>query len=164
MNPTREQWRPIPGYEGRYDVSDHGRVRSWMKWRGRPGPRILTHCPDENGYPRVRMGSRSPRVHILVALAFLGPRPNGQEVRHLDGHETNPRLSNLAYGTPSQNNHDRVRHGTHPSANKTHCPYGHPYDELNTFTQTNGGRGCRTCRTAYNRQYHQGLRGKQIVR
>lgn len=83
-------------------------------------------------------------------------------MRHLDGDESNPRLSNLVYGTPSQNNHDRVRHGTHPEVNKTHCRYGHPYDTLNTYRQSKGGRGCRTCRTAYNRQYHQGLRGKQI--
>lgn len=158
----QEQWRPIPGHEGRYDVSDQGQVRSWLPWRGEPVPRLLTHCPDERGYPRVRMAGKTPRVHQLVAAAFLGPRPDGQEVRHLDGDETNPRLSNLAYGTPSQNNRDRVTHGTHPSAAKTECPYGHPYDAANTYIQSKGSRGCRTCRTAYNRQYHQGLRGKQI--
>jgi hypothetical protein len=70
-----------------------------------------------DGYPQVNLrGGRgihkSITVHRLVATAFLGPRPAGLEVRHLNGDPTDCRLANLAYGTPAENGQDRVRHGT----------------------------------------------------
>lgn len=142
-----ERWLPIPGREGRYDVSDMGRVRSLL---GRE-PRILKACIDRKGYAQVNLsgGDRSlapvPRVHGLVLLAFVGVRPDGMECRHVDGDSMNNRLSNLAYGTHSENELDRVAHGTHHNARKTHCGNGHLFTKDNTFTRKNGGRGCREC-------------------
>ncbi|MDX3713446.1 HNH endonuclease signature motif containing protein [Streptomyces europaeiscabiei] len=94
-------------------------------------------------------------MHQIVAAAFLGPRPDGHDVRHLDGNPLNSALSNLSYGTRSENELDKARHGTNPNARKTHCPQGHPYDEANTY-RLGRHRTCRTCANASaRRRYRQ---------
>lgn len=125
MNPTRaERWLPIPGYQGYYSISDHGKVRSEFRIiRRRDG----TDCPvrerlmktgvDSHGYLQCtlrtpEMRYRTHAVHRLVALAFLGPRPEGMEVCHQDGNRANPRLDNLRYDTHVANVGDKKRHGT----------------------------------------------------
>lgn len=65
------------------------------------------------GYLWVNLGrGRQRAIHSLVAQAFLGTMPEGLECRHLDGDKLNCKLSNLAYGTQSENFNDRRRHGT----------------------------------------------------
>lgn len=144
---TDEIWRPIPGWEDRYQVSNFGRVRSRRR-RGAPGG-LRRLANDAFGYRVLslsRPGARvTKRVHVLVLTAFVGPRPTGHLVRHLDGDPSNNRLSNLAWGTSSENNHDQVRHGTHPHAAKDACPRGHPYSPENTYLHPNGERRCRIC-------------------
>lgn len=113
---VRERWREIPGWPD-YEVSTLGRVRSWKtRTCAKPGA-ILKWLKGSYGYWQVNLhknGKRATRpVHILVALAFLGPRPEGMQVRHLDGDETNPRLLNLAYGTAAENCADAKEHGTY---------------------------------------------------
>jgi len=104
-----EQWRPVPAFEGKYEVSDLGRVKS-LRWTP---PRILRPGPSNYGHMSVVLGRRNTRmVHELVLIAFVGPRPPGQETRHLDGDPANNRLDNLCWGTRSENNRDAVRHGT----------------------------------------------------
>lgn len=99
-----ERWLPDPRYPCYY-VSDQGRMI------GRTG-RILN---PSGRYLHVKK-STLPRcniyVHEAVAAAFIGPRPDGQYVRHLDGDRTNNRLSNIAYGTPAENISDAREHGT----------------------------------------------------
>ena len=92
--------------------------------------------------------SKTVGVHQLVALAFLGPRPEKQEVRHLDGNPLNNHLTNLAHGTRRQQRLDDVRNGNHNQAKKTHCPQGHPYDAINTKLYQ-GRRYCRACKRAH---------------
>jgi hypothetical protein len=142
------RWKPVPGYEGLYEVSDRGQVYS-VPHRGVRGG-ILAHRYNTNGYPQVALIYENKRwnasVHRLVLLAFIGPCPEGLVTRHLDGNRANPRLENLTYGTPSENNRDCVRHGTHVQARKTHCKHGHPYDESNTVWRPTGGRECLECR------------------
>jgi hypothetical protein len=77
-------------------------------------------------------------------LAFVGPCPAGLEIRHLNGNATDNHLSNLTYGTKSENELDRVRHGTHHNARKTHCLRGHPFDTANT-QMDHGRRRCKAC-------------------
>lgn len=169
-----ERWLPIPGYEGRYDVSDHGRVRSWLPWRNTPVPRVLKpyYATARGGYPTVRLQSNqgqepSACIHRLVMLAFVGPMPDGQEVRHLDGDPTNNRLSNLTYGTSSENARDMVRHGRFnpPFSGVTHCIRGHPFDEKNTYHYTTvrggPGRACRECKRRDARLRARRLRAEQ---
>lgn len=123
-----ERWLPVPGFEGLYEVSDHGRVRSLdrivLKRAVRNGPliqtrrrgRVLKASPDTHGYPMVTLCvdavNKTTLVHQLVLKAFVGPRPDGHECRHLDGQRANPRLDNLCWGTPKQNSDDKKRHGT----------------------------------------------------
>lgn len=149
-----ENWRPIPGYEGRYDVSHQGRVRSWHRYRGEPGPRPVKAVPGGNGYLKVRLTAdgrgKTWNVHQLVAAAFLGPRPNGYETRHRDGNHMHNHLSNLRYGTRSENAQDSIRHGTNAALRKTHCPREHPYDAENTMVWADGRRRCRRCHLAKN--------------
>ena len=144
----QEEWRAIPGYEGRYDVSTAGRVRTHMRPKD---DGVLSQAPGSGGYPRVMLYGVIERkahyVHRLVALAFLGPQPPSQEVRHLDGNRGNPALSNLAYGTTAENSVDSIVHGTHVQARKIHCPQGHPYDAANTYVAPSRPkqRFCRQC-------------------
>lgn len=153
---TVETWLPVVGYEGRYEVSDQGRVRSWLRVLN--PPRVLRLAMHPTGYHTVELTNsdgrrRTQRVHRLVTRAFLGPRPVDREVRHLDGVKTNNALTNLAYGTRSENERDKVAHGTHHSTRKTHCPQGHPYDEVNTKIRPQGWRSCRVCASAATQRY-----------
>lgn len=121
-----EVWKPIPGYDG-YEVSNLGRVRSWRK-KGRWGgvldtPRVMKQTPNPNGYLKVNLQRNGLKitncVHVLVAAAFLGPRPDGLDVCHNDGNQKNNRASNLRYDTVSGNMADRVLHGTDTRGEKS---------------------------------------------
>ena len=107
-----EEWLPIPGYEGRYEVSSEGRVKSLM----RATPLIMKQVPDKDGYLTLCLQSarrqQTHKVHCLVLLAFEGPRPDGLQVRHLDGRPTNNKRGNLRYGTSQENTADSMAHGT----------------------------------------------------
>jgi len=148
-----ERWLPVPGFEEFYQVSDEGRVKGIRRSGSRGG--VLKPTLNPHGYLSVslrRPGIRKERpIHRIVAAAFLGPRPEGMEVRHGDGDPTNNRLSNLSYGTHAQNMMDMIGHGRGQSG-KTHCPEGHPYDDANTIRRYDGGRECRTCVNAYHRR------------
>ena len=148
-----QAWRHVPGYEANYAVSDQGHIWSRPRWTWAGG--LLRASVGKGGYPKVSLASNGRQktrlVHQIVAAAFLGPRPEGQEVRHLDGNRLNCALSNLAYGTRSENVRDMRRHGTDRNVAKTHCPQGHPYDETNTLLCA-GRRNCRTCTNARARQ------------
>lgn len=159
------EWRPVVGHEGRYEVSSCGQVRSLPR-PGVPKARVLRQW-TQYGYPSVNLscGSRDQRenrpVHVLVAAAWLGPRPDGLVIRHLDGNSRNNDVRNLAYGTPAENVRDTVRHGTHPEASKTHCYRGHEFTEDNTYHYTyvrNGEslyptRFCRKCKAENQQRY-----------
>ena len=132
-------------------MSDQGRVRSLPRERT-PG-QLLKPNVNSNGYLTVnlyRRGDHTLTVHSLVTAAFLGPRPADMQVRHLNGDRLDPRLVNLAYGTPSQNMSDSVAHGTHSAAGRTACPKGHPYTRANIrrIPSRPNARYCRECERA----------------
>lgn len=107
MASTVENWRPVVGYEGLYEVSDLGRVRSLRRAR----PRILKPGRMSGGHLSVALGRGNSRtVHSLVMEAFVGPRPEGCEVRHLDGVHQHNSLGNLEYATRSRNAQDKKWH------------------------------------------------------
>lgn len=148
-----ETWLPVPGYEGIYEVSDLGRVRS-LDRIDRCGRqlygRVLKLRNDKDGYQQFHAGGsprRILRVHRLVLLAFTGaPAGVSTECLHIDGNPANNRLANLRWGTVSENIADQIRHGTHRNSSKTHCPSGHAYDEANTYIHpVTGWRACRAC-------------------
>ena len=109
MSALSEIWAPVVGYEGVYDVSADGKVMRVAGGRKGATPgRVLRPSPTSDGYPSVPLaggspGSRSHMIHTLVARAFLGPRPEGHQINHIDGVKDNNRLDNLEYVTPKQN-------------------------------------------------------------
>lgn len=121
MQRPARRWLPVPGWEGEYEVSDLGRVRSVERIVPRRSvpqtiaARILKTPPASHGYPRVnlcRNGSYTQRtVHSLVLEAFVGPCPPGMECLHGNGIRTDARLVNLRWGTSKENKADMVRHG-----------------------------------------------------
>jgi NUMOD4 motif/HNH endonuclease len=154
-----ESWLPVPCYEGLYEVSDLGRVRSLTHKtsKGIRYGRLLKQSRLKNGYLRVglyRNGSQATRtVHSLVAEAFIGPCPPGMEVCHgPQGQLANGR-DNLRYGTRSENILDQVRHGTHHEAGVTHCPAMHEYTPENTAIEPDGRRRCKICKQETSRQF-----------
>jgi len=102
-----EEWRAVPGYEGRYEVSNMGQVRSLThetvdtcgRRREFPG-KVLAATPTAGPYPMINLrkgpSSRAVRVHELVLLAFVGPRPEG--LPHIRRHAAmNAELLNTLY-------------------------------------------------------------------
>lgn len=103
----REIWKPIRGFKNRYEVSNFGRTRSL------PKKHILTPWCSGNGYLTVMMGDKRKHIHRLVLETFVGSCPKGMSARHFpDRNRSNNRLTNLSWGTLSQNQKDRVVHGT----------------------------------------------------
>ena len=104
-------FKPIPNYPG-YEISEAGAVRSLKRSK----PQILKPQPMGAGYLSVFLcidgKPKQLTVHSLVLLTFIGPRPEGQQIRHLDGDKANNSLDNLTYGTLTENRQDRHSHGT----------------------------------------------------
>lgn len=103
-----EIWRDIPGYEGLYQISNYGRVKSLPKIRGRAlvGERILKwHILNE--YPYVILCSngkvKNIAIHRLVATAFIENPDNKPIINHIDGNKLNWDISNLEWSTYSEN-------------------------------------------------------------
>lgn len=158
MNATQEQWLPVVGFEGFYEVSDLGRVRSVQRKlvsmnghsRGYSG-RIRRLDKDRHGYPLIALSragkNRKFAVHNLVACAFIGPKPDGMEVRHLNDVRDDNRAANIAYGTRSQNVYDSIRNGTHNRASRDRCCRGHEFKPETTHMRVNksNGRTFRYC-------------------
>jgi hypothetical protein len=90
-------------------------------------------------------------VHSLVALAFLGPCPEGLECCHWDGDPGNNRPGNLRWDTSSANLLDRQRHGTDWQRNKVRCPWGHVLAAPNLVRAVSaaGRRSCLACTRAH---------------
>jgi hypothetical protein len=127
------EWRPIPGYEGYYEASDTGLIRSVDRVVTRVvGGRCIEQPVDakvlspglnvDNGYLYVSLSrdgrGRSFSVQVLIALTFIGPRPHGLDVRHGDGVKINNTKENLCYGTRRENHLDKRRHGTSPQGER----------------------------------------------
>lgn len=146
-----EVWQDVPNCPG-YQASTNGRIRSF-KWGAE---RILKTQTARSGHQRVSISnagvSRPQLIHQLVLQAFVGPCPDGMLCRHLNGDPADNRLSNLAWGTASENVRDAVLHGGHPQSSKTRCPNEHEYDQENTYWHR-GERHCRKCRAAARKRH-----------
>lgn len=108
-----EEWRPVvgvPPFDYLYEVSNLGRTRTRITRSGTTAGRLLTPSVSTSGYLFVTFcADGKPKqiyVHKLVALAFIGPRPDGYEINHKDFDPLNPSLGNLEYISPGEN----VRH------------------------------------------------------
>jgi HNH endonuclease len=127
-------------------VSDHGRVKSSHRVL-----KIVWNCVSGHGRVSIRLdGDKKPShlyVHSLVLGAFVGIRPTpSHQCRHLDGNPQNNVLSNLKWGTASEQRLDDVAHGKSVQANKVVCSRGH---KLTPRYDRPGQRRCQTCDRAY---------------
>jgi hypothetical protein len=123
---VKERWKPAAGWEGLYEVSNLGHVRSvarvvdsanrWGPCRRSVRGHAVKPVVGSHGYFQVvlsRNGKARPYyVHRLVGETFLGPLPPGQQTRHGPGGKLDNRLVNLSYGTRAENERDKIRDGT----------------------------------------------------
>ena len=112
----QEEWKDVVGYEGSYQVSNLGRVKS-MARKHSINEDISTGYIAGTGYPSVMLHKKghtkvTKYIHALVAELFIGARPEGCDVMHLDGTRTNNNVDNLRYGSRSCNFAFMVDDGT----------------------------------------------------
>lgn len=120
QNTTPEEWRPVPGWEGWHEVSNHGRVRRLRRKIGR-GVKVfdspaIQHQGLVAGYSVVHLtpginGKGKKRVSRLVLMAFDRSPRRGEQAAHWDGDPSNNRLENLRWATAKENAADAIRHG-----------------------------------------------------
>lgn len=128
MDADMEVWKPVVGFEGRYEVSSWGRIRSLPRIevysridcysgrviavRRKHKGKLLSPGRQGSGHLSLPLGkTRTQLVHTLVLTAFCCPRPEGMECLHGDGNPANNRINNLRWGTRSENIFDAIRHG-----------------------------------------------------
>lgn len=158
-----ERWLPVVGYEGIYDVSDQGQVRG----RTRVVDAGLGRSRTIHGRILKPIGASTSKrylavnlwkdghtefvcIHKLVLMAFVGPKPDDMECCHGPGGKTDNRLTNLRWGTRVSNARDKLRDGTDPRRNRTHCPRNHLLvsPNLRRSQLAIGRRQCLACHRA----------------
>lgn len=168
-----EEWKPIRGYEGLYEVSNQGTVRSLprevqggRKCTVRGGN--LKGSTHRSGHISVVLCNGGERkreyIHRLVYQEFVGEIPVGMEVRHLNGDPSDNRLENLRIGTRTDQRNDDIRNGVHWQSGLTLCKRGHPLDAPYICpTRAKGGsRICLPCKRAMMRKAHHGFSEEQV--
>lgn len=171
-----EIWKPIEGFEGHYEVSVHGRVRSLNRQlanRVYPGKIIKPSLNTRTGYLAVSLSLKGKhynhRVHRLVATAFIDAIEGKIHVNHIDGDKLNNNATNLEWVTIYENNRHAIdvighepdykelsRIFEQKSASQTHCKRGHELTSENTILRKNKyfiGKSCRTCKNKFWRSY-----------
>jgi hypothetical protein len=158
---THEEWRSIPDWP-EYEASSLGRVRGVDRVavtrrgfsRNIPGRVRALSVNPKNGYLQVVLYRRElmrwTTVHALITETFLGPRPDGMVVRHLDGMPLNCAIDNLTYGTHAENSQDMIRHGRCPGLSRTLCLLEHRLapPNLSPCDLRRGRRRCLSCKRA----------------
>lgn len=105
-----ENWKDIVDFEGLYEVSDFGNIRSTKT------KQFKKITIDSHGRPYLGLWKNNKqkivRPHKLVLEAFIGKAPKGMECCHNDGNQQNNKLDNLRWDTPKNNHADKLKHGT----------------------------------------------------
>lgn len=102
-----ENWKPVVGYEGIYEVSDQGRIKRVRPYNSTIAGHILLSRRNRCGYSQISLSKNSSAktktIHRAVAEAFIPNPENKREVNHRDGNKENNLLSNLEWVTSSEN-------------------------------------------------------------
>lgn len=166
-----EQWRDVLGYEGCYQVSDQGQVRSLDRWtrcgqyghgqKLQKGRVLIPTVSKKDGRRRVTLSVNQQKklrqIAPMVLEAFVGPRPApDMDGCHGDGDPANDALSNLRWDTKQANYADSIRHGTNFRANQTHCKRGHELVAPNLAVGQRG-RSCHACLDTHYWARHRGV-------
>lgn len=111
---SKELWRDIDGYAGRYQVSSRGRIKSFARYAEGRIRRLQPGGTSPYLTVELKIDGRRKRylVHRLVLTAFQGPPSEKQVARHLDGDPLNNDVTNLKWGTMVENHADKHAHGT----------------------------------------------------
>lgn len=134
----KEVWKDLVGYEGHYQVSNFGKIKSVGRYGFRPASRrnksyrfwirerILKTGINGGGYKYVILSVghhlRPLTIHKAVAVTFLGERPLGMAIDHIDGNKLNNRADNLEYVTPKENSRRAILTGcVGIGVNNSHC-------------------------------------------
>lgn len=140
-----EKWLPVVGFEGKYEVSDHGQVRSLQMG-------VVLRLIVKRGYHKVVLSQCGVKklhsVHRLVLSAHVGTCPDGMEACHNNGIKTDNRVENLRWDTHSENILDSVRHGRKPAPESKCFSLGHDVKRSDS-----GKLRCRDCDRARDRSY-----------
>lgn len=157
IDETAERWRAVVGYEGAYEVSNVGRVRSVARRDSRghhQEGQLLSLQRHPRGYVQVHLYAagvgQTMKVHRMVLEAFVGPCPEGMESCHNNGVRDDNRIGNLRWGTVQENAADRVAH--HPTCRRSHRLEGANLTVVGRHRQ----RRCRACSRERTRAYDQG--------
>lgn len=122
-NFEQEIWRPIEGYEGFYEVSNLGRVKSLARItaHGRKIKEKQRKLPLNKGYPTIKFSKDGEwelaYVHRIVAKVFIPNPENKREVNHIDGNKLNNKVENLEWVTSSENVKHAYDSGLHTRTN-----------------------------------------------
>lgn len=142
MSIVRETWRAVVGYEGLYEISSYGQLNRLTSTRGTAkgiragsvslvGYRVTTLTKNKT--------QRQHYIHALVAEAFVGPRPIGQQVNHKDGNKLNNFVDNLEYVTPGGNVRHAIALGLIPSGDDSKFSRLTSADVLKIRTRASAG-------------------------
>ncbi len=128
-----EEWKSVPSYEGLYEVSNTGKVKSLARWKQNDPNRTPYWIPERliyqhkapHGYMMVCLSkngdTRTFSVHRLMLRAFLGEPPHKHEACHANGIRDDNRLENLRWDTRVNNFKDREKHGNTPRGERNGC-------------------------------------------
>ena len=114
LNENEEVWKPIEGYEGRYEISNCGRVKS-NNYRNKGISKVMKPCSGNKNYLYISLRNKKRRktfaIHKLVLETFVRKKPKGKQAAHYDGNPQNNYVKNLRWATAKENIEDRKRHG-----------------------------------------------------
>ena len=120
---------------------------------------VWTGKPNAKGYGRYAQ----TLAHRFVYENTVGPIPDGLEIRHSCDNPPCVNPEHLLPGTPADNAHDKIERRRHHCQKKTRCAKGHEYTPENTYVTKKGHRRCRTCGTAWSREWARKNRSNQKV-
>lgn len=155
-----EEWRPIPRWEGFYEASNLGRIRSvdrevtggWGKPRTAPG-KVLRQQPNDRSYAHVilKRESKSTKrgVHRLVCMAFYGVPASHMHVNHIDGDPSNNRVENLEWCDASHNMLHSYRTGLNSSEGEKNSQAKLTADKVRAIRRLAGSHSCASIARRY---------------